>query len=140
MGMAKAKMNDREAARQFFIKAADRESQNPLLVANILNVMYHLVGPNEVRDYCNQKLAEDPNSVVANYVLYNVAKLGGDYNKAAAFMDKCIAISEPNSQGAMNLIIEKATLLAAAYQTYSDNNYCRQALDAWLVLLLMSPI
>jgi len=97
------------------------------------------VGPAEVEKYCTQKLAENPDSLVANYVLYHVSRSSGNYNKAMGFIDKCIEVSEPDSEDYVNALVEKGKLLVEAYEKYSDNIYLEQAITTWQQLLEKMP-
>jgi tetratricopeptide (TPR) repeat protein len=139
MGIAKAKLNDQAAAVEHFRMAADREQDNPFLMSGILRVMYEFLGPDEVQKYCTEKLAENPDSFVVNYVLYYVAWDAGNYNNAIGFIDKCIAVSKPDSKDYINSLVEKGGLLALAYDKYSDNSYIEQAVATWQQLLEKLP-
>lgn len=139
MARAKAKMGNTDAAIEHFKAAADREQNNPNILLRILYVMYDTAGPAEVEQYCNQKLAENPDSIVTNYVLYSLAKKDGDYNKALGFIDKCLALSEPGSEDYINALFEKGLLLSQAYIKYSDNSYFEQAVNMWQQFLKERP-
>jgi tetratricopeptide (TPR) repeat protein len=136
---AKAKMNDRAAAVENFKIAAEREKDDPTILSSILRSMYDMLGPEEVEKYCSQKLAEDPNSLGINFVLYNLATRNGDYNKAVRFLDKCIEVSEPDSRNYLSFLVQKGTLLASAYQAYSDNTYLEQAITTLQMILEKMP-
>ncbi|MFA5423401.1 MAG: tetratricopeptide repeat protein [Phycisphaerae bacterium] len=139
IGTVKAKMNDREGASQYYLKAVDREQNRPNIVMSILRTMYNNLGDKEVKQYCNQKLAENPDSIVANYVLYYLARNDGEYNQAVRYLEKCIANSEPDSQDYIDAIMKKCEVLSIAYQQYSDNSYLDQAIAAWQQLHQISP-
>ena len=139
MAMAKSKMNDRAAAVENFRRAADKAQDNPRLASSVLSVMYDEIGPDEVERYCIEKLAADSESLVANYVLYKLAQFAGDYNKAVGFLDKCISVTDPNSEDGLSFLVEKASLLSAAYEKYSDNSYVQQAIATYQQLLESAP-
>jgi len=98
-----------------------------------------MLGPEEVQEYCRQRLEGDPDSLVANYVLYYLANSSGDYYKAMGYLDRCIEVSEPDSQDYINALVEKGSLLAAIYQRYSDNTYLEQAITTWEMILEKMP-
>jgi tetratricopeptide (TPR) repeat protein len=138
IAMAKLKMNDRAAAIENFRMAADK-AQDPAIAASVLGVMNREIGHAEVEKYCQEKLAQDSKSVVANYVLYRLARNAGDYNKAVGFLDKCISTTDPNSVAAFNLLVEKGTLLATAYEKYSDKSYVKEAIATFEKILVNAP-
>ena len=139
MALTKWEMKDRPAAVEYFRMAADSVQDRPTTAASILNVMYNVIGPDEVEKYCQEKLAEDANSLVANYVLYHLLMITEDYNKAIVFLDKCIVISESDSEEALNFMVKKGDLLAMAYKKYSDKRYLDEAVTTWKYLLEKFP-
>ncbi len=139
MAVVKAKMGNNTAAVEHFRAAAEREQNNQNILLRILYVMYDTVGSAEVEKYCNQKLADDPDSLITNYVLYSLSRKSGDYNKALNFVDKCIAVSKPDSEDYINALFEKGALLSEAYITYPDNNYFEQAITVWQRFLEIRP-
>ncbi len=139
MALTKWEMKDRPAAVEYFRMAADSVQDSPTTATDILNVMYNVIGPDEVEKYCQEKLAEDADSLVANYVLYHLSMITGDYNKAIAFLDKCIVISGSDSEYAINFMIKKGDLLARAYKKYSDKRHLDEAVTTWKYVLEKFP-
>jgi tetratricopeptide (TPR) repeat protein len=139
MALTKWEMKDRPAAVEYFRMAADSAQDSPTTATDILNVMNNVIGPDEVEKYCQEKLAEDADSLVANYVLYHLSMITGDYNKAIAFLDKCIVISESDSENAINFMAKKGNLLARAYKKYSDKRHLDEAVTTWKYLLEKFP-
>lgn len=135
MAEAKVKMGDKEAAVDLFRKAVDTVKTDQTLASNILRGMYSTLGADEVKKYCNQKLQEAPNSLAVNYVLYQMSKVGGDYNKAVTYLDKVTELVGPATEQGLNYRNDKAELLFGTYLAYSDNSYLNRAIEVWQELL-----
>ena len=139
MAEAKMKLGDRPAAIQYCRKALDRTGENEALAANILQSMYLLLGAEEVTGYCNEKLKENPDSPFANLIMFNVAKIRGEYNKALAFIDKCLQIMGPDSRHRVDYVLRKAEVLTLAYVKTADNDYLQRAIEVYESLLAEMP-
>lgn len=139
MAEAKMKLGDREAATQYCRSAVDKASTDEVFAADILRGMYVLLGPEAVRRYCNEKLEDTPDSLSANYTMFNLMKISGEYNKALHYLDKCIQLLGPNHPRRLEYLMEKATILTAAYSKTSDNNYLRSAIAEYESLLVEVP-
>jgi len=98
-----------------------------------------LVGEQEVLEYCQQKLQTAPNSLAANFTMFNLAKIRSDYNKAADYIDKCIQIAGSDTTRGVDYTAKKAELLTLAYQKTSDNNYLKKAIRDYESLLVKMP-
>jgi len=101
--------------------------------------MYTLVGPEEVLTYCKERLEADPDSLAANFAMFNLTKINDEYNKAANYMDKCLQIAGPDGPHRVNYIMEKAEVLTLAYNKTSDNNYLKKAIAEYESLLAEMP-
>jgi tetratricopeptide (TPR) repeat protein len=132
---AKMKMGDKQASVDFYRKAVDAVKTNQTLVSNILRGMYGTLGADEVKKYCNQKLQENPDSLAINYVLHQMSRIEGDYNKAVTYLDKVIELVGPKTKNGLDYRNNKAQLLFSAYHIYSDNSYMDRAITVWQDLL-----
>jgi tetratricopeptide (TPR) repeat protein len=139
MAIVKAKMGNKTAAVENFRAAADLEQNDQISLSRILYAMYDMMGSAEVEKYCDQKLADNPDSLVFNYVLYSLSNRSGDYNKALGFINKCLDMTQPDSADYINALFEKGALLSRAYLKYSDNSYFEQAIATWQQFLKARP-
>jgi tetratricopeptide (TPR) repeat protein len=139
MAEAKLKLNDKEAAIQYLRKAVDKAGTDEILVSNILQRMYQLLGAEEVLMYCKERLETNPDSLAANVVMYNLKKINSEYNSAADYIDKCLQIIGPNSPDKVGLITRKAEVFTLAYSKTSDNNYLKKAVTEYESLLAEMP-
>ncbi|HUV40731.1 MAG TPA: tetratricopeptide repeat protein [Sedimentisphaerales bacterium] len=139
--LAEAKMasGDRESAVDYCQKALDKTGTDEILAYNILQRMNTLLGREHVMDYCNRKLRTDPDSLAANYALFSFAKINGEYNKAVEYIDKCLAVIEPDSPRKTELSVEKARVLQSAYSKTSDTSYLRMVIQQYESLLEKMP-
>jgi len=101
--------------------------------------MYYLLGPDEVLAYCNEKLQADPQSLVANNAMFNLAKIKQEYNKAVDYIDKCIQIIGPNSPKKVEYTTSKVEILQLLYVKTSDKNYLEKAIAEYESLLEKMP-
>jgi len=139
MAEAKFKLGDRQAAIERCRRAVDKAEANEKLAAEILLRMYLLIGDAEVAEYCQEKLETNPDSLVANYTMFNLAKIKGEYDKAVNYADKCIELIEPDNQRAANYVLLKTQMLSEAYEETSDNTYLEKAIIDYESLLQKMP-
>lgn len=139
MAEAKMKVGDRETATQYCRSAADKAGANEAAASDILKSMYELLGFEAVRSYCSEKLEGNPDSLSANYTMFNLMDISGEYNKALHYLDKCIQLMGPAHPQRLKYLMEKARILAMAYIKTSDNNYLRSAITEHESLLVEAP-
>ena len=141
LGMAQVKLwlGDKATAIQYCRKAVDKAGANEDLASWALQRMYTLLGLDEAISYCEEKLQNDPDSLSANFTMYNFARLNGQYNKAIEYIDKCLQIKGPDSPDNLDYIVKKATVLQLVYNKTSDKNYLRRAVAVYESLLTKMP-
>jgi len=139
MAEAKFKLGGKDAAIEYCRKAVDQTGTNERLASEILLRMFLLVGEQEVSEYCQQRLQTNPNSQAANFTMFNLAKIRGEYNEAADYIDKCIQITGADTPRGVDYMAKKAEVLTLAYQKTSDNNYLKKAIRDYESLLVKMP-
>ncbi|MHC4095838.1 MAG: tetratricopeptide repeat protein [Planctomycetota bacterium] len=139
MAEAKMKLGDKATALQHCRKAVDKAGTDKFLVANTLQRMYSILGAQETLTYCKERLDANPDSIAANFSMFNLTKINGEYNKAVGYIDKCLMIIRTDSPNRVNYTMEKAEILALAYNKTSDNNYLKKAIAEYESLLLEMP-
>jgi tetratricopeptide (TPR) repeat protein len=139
MAEAKLKLDDKATAIQYCRKAVDKAGTSEILVAHTLQRMYVLLGAEEALTYCKEKLEANPDSLAANFAMFNLTKNNGEYNRAVGYIDKCLLIIGPDSPNRVNYIMEKAEVLTLAYNKTSDNNYLKKAVAEYESLLVEMP-
>ena len=139
MAEAKMKLGDKATAIQYCRNAVDKAWTSEFLVANTLQRMYTLLGAEETLTYCKERLDANPDSLAANFSMFNLTKINNEYNKAVGYIDKCLLIIGPDSQNRVNYIMEKAEVLTLAYSKTSDNNYLKKAIAEYESLLAEMP-
>jgi tetratricopeptide (TPR) repeat protein len=139
MAEAKFKLGDKQAAIERCRKAVDKAEANEKLAAEILLRMYLLIGDVEVARYCQEKLETNPDSLVANYTMFNLAKIKDEYDKAVSYADKCIELTVSDDQRAAKYVLQKTQMLSEAYEETSDNTYLEKAIIDYESLLQKMP-
>jgi tetratricopeptide (TPR) repeat protein len=139
MAQAKLKLGDSTTAVEYCRRAVDKAGENETLASEVLLRMFLMLGPDEVLKYCRQKLETNPNSLAANFAMFNLAKLNNEYEKAIGYIDKCIEPAEPDSPRRANYTMKKADVLTLAYKKSSDKNYLRTAITVYKSLLTKMP-
>jgi len=139
MAEAKLKLGDKAAAVKYCRKAVDKAGKSRVLVTHTLQRMYTLLGADEALTYCKERLEENPDSLAANFAMFNLTEIHGQYNKAVDYIDKCLLIVGPDSPQRVNYIMEKARVLTLAYNKTSDNNYLKKAVAEYESLLVKMP-
>ncbi|MHC4739113.1 MAG: tetratricopeptide repeat protein [Planctomycetota bacterium] len=125
LGMAQVKLwlGDKATAIQYCRKAVDKANANEDLASWALQRMYTLLGLDEAISYCKEKLQNDPDSLSANFTMYNFTRLN----------------EGPDSPDNLDYIIKKATVLQLVYNKTSDKNYLRRAVTVYESLLTKMP-
>jgi len=139
MAEAKMKLGDKANAIQYCRKAVDKAEADEALVSNILRKMYSLLGAQEVLQFCKERLQANPDSFSANWTMFNLMRVNGQYNKAVGYIDKCLQIMEPDNPRRVDYIMQKATILSLAYNRFSDNDYLKKAIVEYESLLAEMP-
>ena len=139
MAQAKLNLGDKITAVEYCQKAVDKAGENETLASEVLVRMFLMLGPDEVLKYCTQKLETNPDSVAANFAMFNLAKINNEYDKAIDYIDKCIGLAEPDSPRRVDYTTKKAGTLILAYQKSSDKNYLRAAITVYKSLLTKMP-
>jgi len=139
MAEAKKKLGDTETATQYCHSAVDKTGANETAAVDILREMHRLLGPEAVASYCNERLESNPDSLSANYTMFDLMRMSGEYNKALHYLDKCTQLLGPGHPRRVEYLMERATILTMAYSKTSDNNYLRSAITEHESLLVEAP-
>ena len=139
MAEAKMKLGDRTDAIRYCRNAIDKAGTDENFVFSILMRMNSIIGQKEAEKYCEQRLKTAPNSLAANYTMFNFANINGQYNKAIHYIERCLEIIQPDSPLKVNYTMSKATALNAAYNKTSDKNYLQKAISTYESLLDKMP-
>ncbi len=139
MAEAKLSLGDRETAVEYCRTAVDKAGANERLASEILLRMFLLLGDEEVSEYCLQRLKTTPDSLAANFTMFNLAKIRGEYDKAVGYIEKCIELTGAETPRGVDYTVKKAQVLAIAYERTSDNHYLRKAITDYESLLAKMP-
>ncbi|MHC4322879.1 MAG: tetratricopeptide repeat protein [Planctomycetota bacterium] len=139
MAQAKAVLGDKAAAIEYCRAAVDTAGDDQMLAADILLRMYIIVGAEEVMNYCRGKLGTDPESLAANYTMFNLAKIDGRHEEALNYISRCIDISVPDSLQRIDFTLKKGEILILLYEISSDKNYLKTAISDYESLLAKMP-
>jgi len=139
IAQAKTMVGDGAKAVEYCREAVDKAGTNELLAADILTRMYFIVGADEVSRYCSRKLQANPNSLAANIAMFNLAKMGRDYDKAIDYITRCINTADNDSLLIVDFTIKKAGVLVQAYEESSDKKYLKTAIADYESLLSKMP-
>ena len=139
MAQAKLLLGHKKTAVEYCQKAVDEAEGNDMLASEVLLRMFLLLGSEDVEKYCIEKLKTDPDSIPANFTLFNLYKVNREYFKALPYIEKCIQLSEADSRRILDYTAKKAEILTLAYQRSSDNKYLRMAVADYKSLLAKMP-
>jgi tetratricopeptide (TPR) repeat protein len=139
MAEGKMKLGDRVTAVQYCTTSLEKTGENTAGVMSVLEKISNLLGEQEAEKMCRQKIASQPESFTANWAMYDLCRLKGDYNKALEYIDKCIKMNNPDQPRWLESTLQKTEVLVLAYMKTSDNNYLQSALDIYESLLTKMP-
>ena len=75
LGQTRAKMGNKTAAVDYYYKALAKSSDNDAMIIGILRNMEQAVGWAEVETWVTNKLASEPESLIANIIMFNLLLL-----------------------------------------------------------------
>jgi len=139
MAEANYKLGNKTKTSEYCRKAIDQTGTNEVLASEVLMRMFLMLGADEVSAYCEQKLRTDPDSIAANFVMFNLVGIKGEYIKALDYINKCIELTGPENPNRVNYIIKKVDVLIQAYEQTSDNKYIKTAITDYESLLAEMP-
>jgi len=127
------------AARDYCRKAADKAWSDETLAVEVLLRVSMLLGEQDVSAYCRSRLAADPDSRAAHFVLFSLAKAQDRYDEAIGCIDECIRLSGADTQAGVEHSLRKAALLSMAYERTSDKAYLAKAVAVYESLRSKMP-
>jgi tetratricopeptide (TPR) repeat protein len=139
MAEGKMKLGDRVTAVQYCKKAIEKTGDDDAMAVQILGKIYGLIGEQETEQLCKQKLDMQPESLSANWAMYNLCRLKTDYSKALEYLDKCSKTIGPDQPQWLNYTMQKAETLILAFSKTSDNKYLKDAVGVYESLLEKMP-
>jgi tetratricopeptide (TPR) repeat protein len=139
MAEARKMQGDIDAARDYARKAADKAWSNERLAVEVLLRVYLLLGEEEASAYCRRRLAAEPDSLAANFVLFNLAKIQDKYDESIPYIDQCIESAGPDTEAGVEYTLRKADLLATAYKRTSDKRRLERAVEVYESLRAKMP-
>ena len=139
MAEAKMKLNDKQSAITYYQKAVDKAGTNENLVYSILQRMHSLLGAEETARHCEQRLQANPDSLAANFTMFNLAKINGQYNRAVEYIDKCLLVMDANNPNKLDFTVAKTQVLQLAYNKTADNKYLKRIITEYESLLAKMP-
>ncbi|MGD0571499.1 MAG: tetratricopeptide repeat protein [Sedimentisphaerales bacterium] len=139
MAEGKMKLGDRVTAVQYCKKAIEKADYDGAMATQVLGKLYVLLGEQETEQMCRQKLDMQPESLAANWAMYNLCRLKTDYSKALEYIDKCLDKIRPDQPQWLNYKEQKAETLLFAFNKTSDNKYLKDAIGVLESLLEKMP-
>lgn len=139
MAEVQLKLGNRAQAVKYCYQAIDKAvAARPLLAGGVFEKVRLFIGSEEVEKYAAQRLQAEPDSLPANLIMFELAKLDGQYNKAIASIDKCLQMIK-DEQSRFNYLLVRAMVLGKAYEKTSDSNYLARAVEGYESLLSKTP-
>ena len=139
MAEANYKLGNKTKTSEYCRIAIDQTGTNEVLASEVLMRMFLMLGADEVSAYCEQKLRTDPDSIAANFVMFNLVNIKGEHIKALNYINKCIELTGQDNPSRVNYIIKKVEALIQAYEQTSDNKYIKTAITDYESLLAEMP-
>jgi tetratricopeptide (TPR) repeat protein len=132
-------MGNKSAAIEYYYKALGKCQGNDTMINGTLRNMQSAVGSEEVEKWVMTKLASNPDSLIANIVMFNLVKQKGEYNKALKYLDKAMSIAPQADPQYYRYSIHKANTLVSAFLKTSDKQYLSQAIAEYQSVLKTKP-
>ncbi|MBN2180312.1 MAG: tetratricopeptide repeat protein [Sedimentisphaerales bacterium] len=139
MAEANYKYGNKSDTSKYCRTALDKTGTNEALASEVLMRMFLMLGADEVSDYCMQRLESNPDSIAANFTMFNLINIKKDYINALNYISKCVDLADPGDPGRANYIIRKVETLIQLYEQTSDNKYIDMAVADYESLLAEMP-
>jgi tetratricopeptide (TPR) repeat protein len=139
MAEANYKLGNKANVAKYCQAAIEKTDTNETLASEVLMRMFLMLGADEVSKFCRQRLETHPDSIAANYAMFNLVSIQGKYAEAIRYINKCIELTDSKSPRRIDYIIKKADTLMQAYEQTSDNKYIRTAITDYESLLSEMP-
>ncbi|MHC4616620.1 MAG: tetratricopeptide repeat protein [Planctomycetota bacterium] len=141
MAEAKAKLGDKASAVQYCQEGLSKALAllDEVWALKILRRMYSVLDREEISRYCRQKVEADPDSIVANLIMFNMLKVDGQYNEATGYIDKCLELIGPDDARRANYVMQKVGVVELAYLRTSDKKYLERITAEYESLLVKMP-
>jgi len=139
MAEGKMKLGDRATAIKYCSNGLEKAGDNTMMVTQVLQNAYSLLGQQQTEELCRQMLTAQPDAFASNWAMFNFAKFKEDYNKAVEYIDKCLSKVDLESDKGLECTLQKAESLILIYQKTSDNNYLKRAMEQYESLLAKVP-
>jgi tetratricopeptide (TPR) repeat protein len=139
MAEAKVAIGDKNTAIQYCSKAIDKTKNNLQYISSVVSRIYAILGQDQAEKLCKQKLDSQPDSSAANWTMFNIKLLNGEYNKAVEYLDVCLKNTASDSPDWMNIMMKKAEVLGLAYYRTSDKSYFKEMTGVYESLISKMP-
>jgi len=143
MARVKAQMGNRATSVDYYRKALDKSAGNENLVYGVLVNMATVIGMDEAMRWCNEKLAENPDSLPVLTILFRIYLIQGEPIKAMGYVNKAIEVvgdgPDSNRRLLVNLLVAKSNILLKQYQKTSDRKYLNETISVFEQLLIEQP-
>lgn len=84
-------------------------------------------------------LETQPESLTANWTMYNLCRIKGDYSKTLEYLDKCLKATSTEQTQWLGYAMKKAEVLILAFTKTADNKYLNDAMGVYESLLAKMP-
>ncbi len=139
MAEANYNLGNKINAAEYCKTAIDKAGTNEALASEVLMRMFLMLGADEVSNYCRKRLETNPDSIAANFAMFNLVNIKGEYVEALDYINKCIELTGPKTPNRVNYIAKKVDNLIQAYEQTSDNKYIKMAISVYESLLSEMP-
>jgi tetratricopeptide (TPR) repeat protein len=139
MADASNRQGNKQNAIKYARDAAEKVKNNDTVFYETLTAMLKVIGQKPLEDYCNEILSQNPSSLPALRMTYNLKLRAGDYQNAINAIDKCIAVAKNDPNKKTEFVVQKAGVLYSAYQKTSDKNFLKNAANEYESLLKELP-
>jgi tetratricopeptide (TPR) repeat protein len=139
MAEAKVAIGDKSAAIQYCSKAIDKTKNSLQYISSVVSRIYEILGQDQAEKVCKQKLDSQPDSSSANWAMFNIKLLNGEYNKAVEYLDVCLKSTASDTSDWVNIMMKKAEVLGLAYYKTSDKNYLKAMTGVYESLIAKMP-
>jgi len=139
MAQAKLTLGDATRATQLCHEALNQAGSDYEVLAGLVPRVHSLLGAEAVLNYCRDIRAQDPKSIVSEFVQYVLSQEQEAFGRALASLDRCIALVSADSFEHLSFVQRRAHLLTVAYEKTLDQTALGKAIADYESLIEKMP-
>ena len=132
-------LGNRQKALECYNNAIEKSDKNNNFILKVLREMSKTLGPQEVTQWCNNRIRTKPDSLPANLMLCTLAQEKNDFQEALRYVNVSLGLAEGQEEGQLEILAMKGQLLVQVYLKDSTTESLSGAIEVYEAILKKRP-